>query len=258
MPRLKYKFRRNLRRGRYRLKYFKVSPSTKYFFSFHNEWLDSRLEWHWNTFYKLFRYRWWALPVSTKRLPFRFNNESASFFLVDPLYSEEPFDESKVFVDSVPFDDDEYGESFEDPENYFFRDDFDYDEFFSENLFLFFIFLLIFFPLILPVFYPFFLLFLIIDNDEAFIYEDSDYEDEDWEAYDEEEEEESESFEEFFLFSYEGIDDFYNEYIISTELYIYAEFVFFDFFTFDEFFVMGRSWAHKPFYKKFLKFFKFN
>jgi hypothetical protein len=98
---------------------------------------------------------------------------------VDPLYSEEPFDESKVFVDSVPFDDDEYGESFEDPENYFFRDDFDYDEFFSENLFLFFIFLLIFFPLILPVFYPFFLLFLIIDNDEAFIYEDSDYEDED-------------------------------------------------------------------------------
>jgi len=250
MLRPKYKFRDINRRNT--LKYYRVSPRTKYFFSFHNEWLDSRLEYLWDFFYAHFDYSWSL--VYTKRRAVRYPDEKEFIFTIDLPYSEDPFDNSKVFVDSVPFDDDEFGEHHYEPEENYLNEDFEFDDFFLENLFLFGLFIFLFLPVFFSFYYFVLCFILAIVLEEVHIFEDNDVENEDWEFIDDEEDDES--FDEDFMFSYddEGDEEFGN----STDFYGYAEFVFLDFFTFDEFFVFGRSWAHKPFYMKFLKIFKFN
>jgi len=253
MLRPKYKYR-NLKK-RIKLNYYRIRPDTKYFFSFHNEWLDSRLQIFWDSFYANFSYDWSL--VFRRKQPVKFPDDKRSFFIVDPFYSEEPFDNSKVFVDSVPFDDDEFGENVYDPDDYFFNDSgFELDDFFLDNVFLFVIFTFIFFPVFFPFIFFFWILFIVIALEQFFIYDDVDTEDEDWEINDDEEDDED-SFERSFIFPHYMWGEFDNEFSWSTDFYFYVEFVFLDFFTFDEFFVLGRSWAHKPLYKKFLKIFKF-
>lgn len=102
----------------------------------------------------------------------RFRDEKKSFFVIDPLYSEGPFDDSKVFVDSVPFDDDEIGEEIYDPENFFFDDNFEFDDFFLENFFLFVIFIFIFFPVLFPFFFFASIFFIAVNYEEFVIYDD--------------------------------------------------------------------------------------
>lgn len=115
----------------------------------------------------------------------------------------------------------------------------------------------IFFPILFPILLLISIFFIVTVYEEFILYDEVTYEHEDWVLIDDAEEEDDV---EFFLETsmFADDDDADLEYDVSTNFYFFAEFVFLDFFTFDEFFVLGRPWAHKPFYMKFLKVFKIN
>ena len=182
--------------------------------------MDSKFQYFWDSFYYLSRVKILYPRVEVKKkkvLPGEDFDYKFDFFVADAPYSEEPFDNSKVFVDSVPFDDDEFNEDVYEPVNYFFNDKgFEVDSFVIETSLLFVIFTLIFLPFFFPLAFSFFAYFLVAYDDDYVIYDDVDKEDIEWDSLDEIEDEDDD-FELIYMFPDPENDDLDNELTFTTD-----------------------------------------
>ena len=234
------------RRRRAYVKFYTMQPYRNNFFSFYNEWFDYILDLKWEYFLEDFYYRWSHIPFR-KRDPNLFldsfeddNYDDSFYFFYGFDYFEKDFNSSEVFVNSVPFDDDEDDEwemldTLSGP-----IDDFSFDDFFFENFFIVIFFSFWFFP----SFFPFLLVLYTFcySTDEFLAFDDTFTEvDDSWSPFE------------------LSADELMWDYILGpcdSELdqalsyHTFAEFIFIEFLSFDEFFFSSRFWAHKPYFLK--------